>query len=219
MSDNGIRVGHWEADGADVNIPIGFIPDHIRIVEVGVTNPNMYEWFERQEDDQASGAQEGNILTGSTGVVTQSADSQGIIAYDTGSQVPTVEEWTQARGNAATARTATAAGTYIKATVGALNDAGQVTDREAIFECVTAGSSAATEPSWPSRIGGQVTDSSVVWEMVNAARLRVGYQGIVVAAEIQTNSREYYYIAEKAHDSVDHGDVDGWPSGVDEDWR
>jgi hypothetical protein len=224
MSDSQIRVGHWEADGGDVNIPLGFIPDYMRVVEVGVTNPNMYEWFERQEDDEASGAQEGNILTGSTGVVTQSADSQGITAYDTGSQQPAagtgagqLQEWTASQSY--TARTATAAGSYAKPTVGATDDTGGVADRDAIFECVTSGTSGSTEPTWPSAIGGQVLDSTPVWEKVNTATFRGGYQGVVVANEIQTNSREYYYLAIKAHDSVDHGDVDGWSGGVDPDWR
>lgn len=222
MSNN-IRVGRWEADGGDVNIPCGFVPDYVRVVEVGETNPNIYEWFERQEDEDASASQEGNILTGSTGVVTQSADDAGIKAYDTGSQFPAsgtgagqISQW--AASTSYTARTATAAGSYIKGTVGATTDTGQVVDREAIFECVTGGTSGASEPTWPSRIGGQVLDSTPVWEMVNTATFRGGYQGFVVADDIQTDSRIYHYLALKADDSVSHGDVDGWPSGVDDDW-
>ena len=215
---NQIRVGHWKADGNDVHIPVGFVPDYVKVWEVGESNPNSYEWFERQEDDEPSGSQEGNIIAGSDGQVTQSSDDAGIKAYDAGSQSPTVLEWTESRGTAATARTATAPGTFIKATVGGLNNLGAVTDRDAIFECVTAGTSDSSEPVWPTAIGGQITNNSVTWERVNEPLLRIGYMGFTVADDIQTGDREYYYLALKAGDSIDHGDVDSWASGVDQNW-
>ena len=208
MNDN-IKVGHFEADGGLINLPIGFIPDYFKLVEVGVTNPNFYEWFRLQEQDEASNSQEGSILTGSTGVTTQSVDGAGIIAFNAGSEGPTVTEWTEAVATAATARTATAAGTYVKATVA--NSA----DRGSIFECVTAGTGGSTEPTWPNADGGQVTDNSVVWEKVNVDKQRTGYEGVVISATIQTNGREYYYLALQAVQAVDHGDVDGWTSGTD----
>ena len=208
MNDN-IKVGHFEADGGLINLPIGFIPDYFKLVEVGVTNPNFYEWFRLQEQDEASNSQEGSILTGSTGVTTQSVDGAGIIAFNAGSEGPTVTEWTEAVATAATARTATAAGTYVKATVA--NSA----DRGSIFECVTAGTGGSTEPTWPNADGGQVTDNSVVWEKVNVDKQRTGYEGVVISATIQTNGREYYYLALQAVQAVDHGDVDGWTDGSD----
>lgn len=208
MNDN-IKVGHFEADGGLINLPIGYIPDYFKLVEVGVTNPNFYEWFRLQEQDEASNSQEGSILTGSTGVTTQSVDGAGIIAFNAGSEGPTVTEWTEAVATAATARTATAAGTYVKATVA--NSA----DRGSIFECVTAGTGGSTEPTWPNADGGQVTDNSVVWEKVNVDKQRTGYEGVVISATIQTNGREYYYLALQAVQAVDHGDVDGWTSGTD----
>jgi hypothetical protein len=39
------------------------------------------------------------------------------------------------------------------------------------FECTTAGSTGATEPTWPEEAGGTVTDGSVVWTARNAAEL------------------------------------------------
>lgn len=216
MSDNGIRTGHWIADGGDVNIPLGFIPDFIHIVDINAGSTLYYDWFQRMESDLASGSQEG--ISDSGGTKALLADAAGIKAYNTGTQSPTVNEWTSTRATNATARSATASGTFLKATVGALNNVGQVVDREAIFECVTAGTSSGTEPTWPSRIGGQVLDSDVRFEMVNEARLRIGYQGVTVADDIQSDGRTYMYLALKAHDSVEHGDVDGWPSGVDDNW-
>lgn len=216
MSDNGIRTGHWIADAADVHIPLGFIPDFIHIVDINAGSTLYYDWFQRMESDLASGSQEG--ISDSGGTKALLADAAGITAYNTGTQTPTVSGWTSDNSTNATARTATAPGTFLKATVGALNDAGQVVDREAIFECVTAGTSSGTEPTWPSRIGGQVLDSDVLFEMVNEAKFRKGYQGVTVADNIQSNGREYFYYALKAHDSVNHGDVDGWTDGIDQDW-
>ncbi|MHC4322709.1 MAG: hypothetical protein ACYSUX_00385 [Planctomycetota bacterium] len=206
---NQIKVGHFEPDGGLINLPIGFIPDFFFLAEVGATNPILYYWWRLQEQDEASGSQEGIIDT--AGTKTLAADAGGITAYETGSQIPTVEEWTQARSSAATARTATAAGTYIKPTVS--NDQ----DRGSIYECVTAGTGAATEPTWPSADGEQVTDGTTVWEKVNVSKQRAGYQGVVIAAALMTNGQEMYYKAEQADQAVDHGDVDGWASGVDPD--
>jgi hypothetical protein len=218
---NKIVVGHYLADGGIVYLPIGFIPDYFRLCDIDSTTTNaavcIHEWFERMEDDEASGSQEGWALGLSTlGYTTLHADDAGITAYDTGTQYPTVAQWVAS--TAYTARTATASGSFVKGTTSGTDNLGQAVDRDAIFECVTAGTSGSTEPTWPSRIGGQVLDSTPVWEKVNEATFRGGYQGVCIQDDIQTNTHECYYLALKADDSIDHGDVDGWPSGVDQDW-
>lgn len=205
---NQIKVGHYEADGGIINLPLGFIPNHFRLLSM-VTNPLIYEWWRSQQTEEATGAQEGVIDT--AGTKTLAADDAGIIAYDTGAQVPTIEEWTQARSSAATARTATAAGTYIKPTVS--SDA----DRGSIFECVTAGTGDSEEPTWPDADGENVTDGTTVWKKVNVSLQRGGYQGVVIQDNIQSDGEEMYYVALMADQDVDHGDVDGWPSGIDPD--
>ena len=206
---NQIKVGHFEADGGIVNLPVGFIPDYFKLVELGAdTAILLYEWWRSQEGEEASGKQEGfSILEG---ITANLADDAGIIAYNTGTQVPTIQEWTEARATAATARTATAPGTYIKPTVS--NSA----DRGSIFECVTAGTGNSTEPTWPDSDGENVTDNSVVWQKVNVSLQRGGYQGVVIQDNIQTDDREMYYLA-LAGDSVDHGDTAGWTDGIDPD--
>lgn len=207
MNDN-IKVGHYEADGGLINLPIGFIPDYFELTEYGAdTAIVFYKWHRLMEQDQATGKQEGISVT--EGVTANLADDAGIIAFNAGSQGPTVTTWTKAVGDAATARTATAAGTYVKATVA--NDA----DRGSIFECVTAGTSAATEPTWPDADNAQVTDGTTVWEKVNVDLQRTGYQGVIISASIQTDGIEYYYTALQAVQAVDHGDVDGWTDGTD----
>ncbi|HEB28863.1 MAG TPA: hypothetical protein ENI05_14085 [Porticoccus sp.] len=208
---NKIKVGHYEADDGIVNLPLGFIPDVIDMDEVGTTNPDHIRWYRAQETDEASGSQEGMITNGADGVITKLGDAAGITAYDTGTQAPTINEWTTARATAATARTATAAGTYIKPTVSS------PTDRGAIFECVTAGTGGGTEPTWPDAVDENVTDNSVVWKRVDRSRERIGYQGIVIAAALNTNGQEWYYEAKQANQSIDHGDVDGWTDGIDPD--
>ena len=204
------KVGHYEQDGGLINLPIGFIPDYYKQANRDGTNTTFVEWW-REMSKEASGSQEGISIT--EGTTADLADAGGIIAYNTGTQIPTIQEWTQSRATAATARTATAAGTYIKATVDAPSDVG-IADRGSIFECVTAGTGDTTEPVWPTSDGENVTDSSVVWQKVNVDLLRGGYQGVVVAAALQTNGQEMYYLAIQS-ESVDHGDVDGWTSGID----
>lgn len=212
---NKIKVGHFQADGGLINLGIGFIPDIFDMDEVGTSNPDHVRWYRAQESAEASGSQEGMITNGVDGVITKLGDGNGIIAYDTGTQVPTVEEWTQSRGSAASARSATAPGTYIKPTVGAPDNVGGVADRGSIFECVTDGTSAATEPVWPTSDGANVTDSSTVWQKVNVSLQRGGYQGVVVAAALSTDDQEWYYEAKQANWNVDHQDTAGWTNGID----
>ena len=208
MNDN-IKVGHFEADGGLINLPVGFIPDIFDMDEVGTTNPDHVRWYRLQEQDEASGSQEGMITNGADGVITKLSDDGGITAFNAGSEAPTVTTWTTAVATAATARTATAAGTYVKPSVAS------VADRGSIFECVTAGTGGAAEPTWPDADGGQVTDNSVVWEKVNVSKQRSGYQGVIIAAALSTNGQEWYYEAKQAAQAVDHGDVDGWTDGTD----
>jgi len=212
-----VRIGHFTGDGGDVYLPLGFIPDYFKMFALNQTNPNIYEWFEESEDSESTTYQEGSILTGSSGEVTMSAEGAGIVAYNTGSQSPTINEYADV--GSPTARSATAPGTYVRGSTSGTNNLGQDVDREAIFECVASTGAVATEPTWPTAIGGQVTDdSSNTWERVNEPLKRGGYQGIKIDETIQTNSINYYYMAIKADAVVNHGDVDGWTGGIDQNW-
>ena len=44
-------VGHFEADGADVSIPIGFKPDHLRIINQAAATGEVavIEWFGEEQ--------------------------------------------------------------------------------------------------------------------------------------------------------------------------
>lgn len=217
-------MGHWEADGGDVNIPVGFIPDYVKVMDLQTsTNIEFYEWWQRQEQDMLTGLQEGVSIK--EGITARLADDAGIKAFDTGSVSPAagtgagqLSEW--AASTTYTAKTNTARGSFLRGTVGALTDTGQVVDREAIFEVITgAGTSASSEPTWPTAPGDTVLDNDQVYQLVtDVPTQRQGYQGFVVADNIQTNGNIYFYLALKADDSLDHGDVDGWPGGTDPDW-
>jgi len=218
-----IKIGHFLGDGGDVYLPIGFVPDYLRMCDIDSTTTNaavcIHEWFERQEDDEATGSQEGWALGLATlGYTTLHADGLGIVAYDTGSQAPTIGVWTAS--TAYTARSATADGSFVKGTTSGTDNLGQAVDREAIFECVTAGTSGTTEPTWPTAIGDNsaLDGTTAIWQRVNEPLRRGGYQGVKIDETIQTNTHEYYYIAIKADDSIDHGDVDGWTGGIDQNW-
>ncbi len=218
------------ADGSDIFLPIGFIPDYFRLCDINsaITNNavTITEWFAQMEQDEASGRQEGWTHDLATiAYITLNSNDQGISAFDTGSVSPAagegagqLSEW--ASTTSYVAKTATARGSFVKGTVGATNNIGGVVDREAIFENVgSTGNSGSTEPSWPTAVGDQILDSTPIWELVVDVPVKQGgYQGVAIRGEIQTDSHEFYYLALKSHDSVDHGDVDGWPSGVDPDW-
>ncbi len=208
-----LKCGHFEPDGEDVYLPIGFDPDLFLLVEMGITNPLLYLWFGQQYDDEASGSKDGIALAGGSSNWTKMSDSQGIEPYDSGSQGPTIVDWSDSL--IATARTATAHGTYARPTTAGLDKDGRSADRSAVFECVTAGTTGGTQPTWPVELGdNSASDNGVIWQKVNAATLRVGYQGVLFCGELTTNGQECYYAAFKADSVEDHGDVDGWTGGI-----
>ncbi len=216
---NKIKVGHFQADGGLINLPIGFIPDVFDMDEVGTSNPDHVRWYKAQESAESSGSQEGMITNGADGVITKLGDGNGVVAYSTGEQRPALGEWEASSatidekdGTSITvvARTADAPGTYVFPTVSS------PTDRQAIFEAVTvSGNTGSTEPTWPDSVGANVTDGSIVWKRVDVSLQRGGYQGVVIAAALSTNDQEWYYEAKQANWSVDHQDTAGWTGGID----
>ncbi len=207
---NQIKVGHFQADAGIVYLPLGFVPDYFKMIDLNGASTISYEWFERQQDDEAGGEQEG-IQEAANGAKTLLGDAAGITAYDTGAQIPTVLDWSA--GLTVVARSASAHGTYIRPT------ASSEEDRNAIFEVVTNVTTGTTEPTWTNApaIGDQILDnhgSPVVYERVNVALERGGYQGVCIQNEIQGSDREYYFLAIQADESEDLGDVEGWIGGV-----
>ena len=208
-----IKTGHFEQDGGAVYVPVGFIPSYLMFVDFHTsTNIILYHWWSAMEDDMASGAQEGFSVA--EGVTARLADDGGFDAYNTGTESPTVTDWTQAVSTAATARTATAPGTFVKPTTSGTIDTGEDADRSLVFECVTAGTGDSSEPSWNPTIGGNTTDGSTVWQCVAEPTLRKGYQGFSVAAALMTDGQEAFFLAIQADEDIDYGDSADWASGI-----
>ena len=205
--------GHFEQDGDLIYIPIGFIPDKFDYIDFHTsTNIVIAHWWKFMEDDFASGLQEG--FTVKEGVTARLADDGGIVGYDTGTQAPTIEEYSVARSTAATARTVTTRGTLLRPSSDGINEDGQKADRSLIVECVTAGTGSA-EPVYPVSIGGQVLGNDVLYEVVNQATFRAGYQGVRIAGALMTDGQEGMFDAWQADPfTTDLGDVASWPDGI-----
>ena len=203
----------FTSDGEDIYLPIGFVPIYFELIELANTNANITKWTRLMAEDAASGKQAGIYMTGSSGVLTYLADGSGIAAYNTAAQLPSVAEWTSTLSTNATARTATARGTLLKATIGAVDQDGAVVDRSAIFECTTQGTSLGTEPTWNTNPDGITFDSDVQFQIVSEALGRIGYQGVFIDGDIQNNSVVYIATAwDCLEDTL--GAVDGWTGGV-----
>lgn len=218
---NGYETGIFICDGALIYVPVGFVPDKVEMYEL-TSDALMYQWWKGLEDAAVAAALssiEGILYDVDSGAASLLADGGGFASYDTGAEGPTVSTWTSAVATAATARTATARGTLVKPSTSGTDTDGQNADRSMIFECVTAGTSSGTEPTWPTAIGDQVLDSDVLFELVNEASIRTGYQGFRVAAALMANGEYHVYDAWKANKTHIWGDVDGWPSGVNENVR
>jgi hypothetical protein len=203
---NKIVVGHFEADGGLIYLPIGFKPDYFRMVDYHTdTNIIVYEWWGRMEDDQASGKKEGISYT--EGVTANLADDGGFAAYDTGAQ-KSIDDWA--------ASTAYVVNDLVKPTSSGTDDNGLTCDRSAIYKCVTAGTSDSSEPVWPSAFETDgPSDNGVVWQRVgDEAVYRYGYQGVRIDDALMTDGQEVYYMAILADAVRDHGDVAGWSGGI-----
>jgi hypothetical protein len=207
-----IKIGHFEADGGAIHLPIGFQPDYVRLIAKGASSTNaiVYEWFREMEDHDSI---DGWSFT--DGVDAEIASGSGITAYDTSTEIPTISEWSAS--TSVTARSSTAHGSYVKATTSGTDVDGNEIDRSAIFECVVAGTTGSSEPNWPTEIGANgPSDNSVIWQKVNVATERGGYKGFSLAASMTglADGNEGYYLAIGTGNVVDHGDVAGWTGGI-----
>jgi len=204
--------GHFEADGAIIYLPIGFVPDYFFMCDLSYTTATIfYHWWRQMESDAFATALEG--VSVSQGVTADLATTAGISAYDTGTQAPTILDYNSTNADAATARSATANGTFLRPSATGTTVDGLVADRSMVFECVTAGDSSA-EPSWPVGIGDQVTDGTNVYELVVEPTFRKGYAGVAIAAALMTDGDEHFYNAWQADQAIDQGDVASWDGGI-----
>jgi len=198
-----VNSGHFIADGSAVNVHVGFIPDLLICFEgLEETNPQIH-YFLRELANTANGnGQYGILDTGGT-KTKHAAATNGFATLDTVTAkvmitAPNGEgdlaadlpnEWTQARSTAATARTTTALGTIIKPTASNANGY--------VYECTTAGTGAATEPTWNTTIGGTTTDGTTIWTCRIGKVKMEGEKGFTLGATASTDTDEWAWIAFK----------------------
>jgi len=226
---NGYETGIFIADGSLIYVPVGFKPDRVDVFEL--TSGPFHQIFHGILEDSGVSAALSDIegiQYGDGGVGTLLADGAGLATYDAGEERPNIYNWVlstttltlkqdTSETTTVTARTATAHGTYILPSAGALTVDGLAADRSLVAECVTAsGNTAATEFAWGVAIGEQMADGDNVWEIVNAASLRVGYQGFRIAGALMTDGDYHVYDAWKADQVRVLGDVVSWVDGVNE---
>lgn len=214
---NQIKTGHFESDGGEVHIPIGFKPDWILFVCMGASggNASLFLWWKEMGIHGADGTLYGGVSI-IDGTDARIAAGSGITVYDTAAELPSIPEWTLDTASMV-ARTSTAHGTYRKATVDGVDADGNEIDRSAVFECVTAGTTGSSEPVWPKHIGENgPSDNSVIWQKVNVATKRGGYKGFTMGGSTTNlaDTDEGFFIAIQADSDEDYGDVDGWTDGI-----
>ena len=78
-----------------------------------------------------------------------------------------------------------------------------------VFRCTTAGTSAATEPAWPTDIGSTITDGTVVWTAISSVYVELSKLAPSAIVEL----------FELHLDSTLHGssDIFRWHNGVNAD--
>lgn len=204
-------MGQFLGDGGLIYLPIGFKPNKFIMYDpdVGSSHVTIYTWIGVMETFEGTGQKEGWSLV--EGATTLLSDDGGFAAYDSGSEGPTITEWSS--GGTTVARTVTAHGTYIKT---ASKDFTYEASPEDVFECISGTTMHTVEPTWPAGIGETVTDGAgVIFEKVVVPTKRIGYQGVRIAAALMSNSRNYYYEAiQSDNGNKNWGDVDGWSGGI-----
>ena len=194
--------GQFVADGNEVDVEVGFIPDFVIAFEgLEETSPNPHFWFRSAIDAISSDGEFGLLMTGTTGVITKHAaaingfaplDSQALKVILSnpagGDDLATDLPDAFVAGTAQpTARTATALGTVTKPSLG--NENGL------IAECTTSGGVYGTEPTWPIIAGETVSDGNNTWTMREEKNENRGIKGFTLGATGQTDTDGWKWVA------------------------
>ncbi|MDD3493454.1 MAG: hypothetical protein PHZ19_08180 [Candidatus Thermoplasmatota archaeon] len=182
-----IRTGKFTAAAtpAQVDLNIGFVPWYFKMVgNVAAANDIAeVEWFRDMGDAKAK--KQTIIVDNGTAAAknTEFISSGGISAYEKKALSP--QPWAK--------NTAYKVGDVVHPTV--LNGY--------FYKCTAAGTShATTEPTWPTTVGGTVTDNTVTWTCIAmgdkenlAAVQQFHTYGVSIPAGLQKASAEYFWIA------------------------
>jgi len=211
-----VKIGHYEQDGGLVYVPVGFIPDFLLAFDRNSASGSgvLYMWWREMEDYDPTTDTVIDGISITDGTDAELAAAGGFAAYDGEAAAPTVTN--HAVSTAYVLEATDPALCFVRPPVDATDEDGNVVDRDAIFQCTTAGTSSATAPTaWPAVLGGTLLDGTAVWTRVNEATFRKGYQGFRVAAAIQTNAYEMYYTAFQGDGGSQRlGDSAEWSNGI-----
>ena len=207
--------GQFVADGNEVDVEVGFIPDFVIAFEgLEETSPSPHFWFRSAIDGISSDGEFGLLMTGTTGIITKHAAAiNGFAPLDTlalrlllpnpagGDDLAVALPDAFVAGTAQpTARTATALGTVTKPSIG--NENGLVAEN------TTSAGVYGTEPTWPIRPGDTVTDDqNNVWTMREEKIENRGIKGFTLGATGQTDTDGWKWVAFAADKETPDRDV------------
>jgi len=199
----------FTADGSAVNVDLGFVPDYVKAIEgFDDTNPNVYEWWKSLADDEDNG-QYGLTLTGSTGVITVSADANnGIISYEANTTKVKVPA-PNGNGEVAVSVSDFSAGAA-QPTARSTSVPGSVyrpsSHNGFVYECTVSAGVLGTEPTWPTIPGETVSDGTNTFICRAEKVVNHGGAGVTIGATLSTDGDEWIVIAEKFDRAIDGGD-------------
>jgi hypothetical protein len=208
--------GRFIADGAAINVNIGFIPDYVKLIGgLNNTNPVIYEFFKdlSGENGQYGIKIAGSHISSSTeAIITKLAGTNALIkVYEGGTKVkvkipaPDGDGFVNANvsdfvAGAAqpTARSTTAVGTVVRPR----NHNGFV------YECtVSAGVLPQVAVEWPTTPGDTVSDGTNTWICRREDVVFEKAAGFTVGSGLSTDGDEWIYVAEQHDKVVNHGDA------------
>lgn len=201
---------HFQTDGLEIIVDLGFIPDLVRVWLDEGTRPDVLTWFRRMVDDESSIY--GFLSQGSDGIVTRATTAgTGIVAYDTtqqgvliespvgGKVFASVTNFAIATNYATGERTASAIGTIVR----------PIVHNGFVYELTTDQSTGDGEPTWPTIPGETVQDSgNNVWTCRLEEVTVIGAKGIVIGATVTQNDDDNQIYVEAFKADRDPADLD-----------
>jgi hypothetical protein len=209
--------GRFIADGAAINVNIGFIPDYVKLIGgLDNTNPVIYEFFKDLSGEngqygiQIAGSHTGDD-NGTEAIITKLAGTNALIkVYEGGKKVKVKIPAPDGNGFAnaevsdfvagaaqPTARSTTAVGTVVRPS----------THNGFVYECTASAGVLGTEPVWPTTPGESVSDGTNTWICRREDVVFEKAAGFTIGADLSTDGDEWVYVAEQHDKVVNHGDA------------